>query len=79
MVMSSMLWKSTFREIKQSMGRFLAILAIVALGVGFFAGLKVTKAAMVKTTQAYLEEERFYDYRVMTTLGLDGEEVELLA
>ena len=34
-----MIWKSTFREIKESLGRFLAILAIVALGVGFFAGL----------------------------------------
>lgn len=34
--MKSMMWKTTLREIKQSMGRYLAILAIVALGVGFF-------------------------------------------
>ncbi len=77
--MNSMMWKTTFREIKSSLGRYLAILAIVALGVGFFAGLKVTRAAMVKTTQAYLTEKQFYDYRVVTTLGLDQEDVELLA
>ncbi len=76
--MRSMLWKSTFREIKQSLGRFLAIFAIVALGVGFFAGLKVTKASMVKTTQKYLEQMQLYDYRILTTLGLDEEEVGLL-
>lgn len=29
------IWQSAFREIRQSLGRFLAILAIVALGVGF--------------------------------------------
>ena len=34
-----MLLKTAFREIKTSLGRYLAILAIIALGVGFFAGL----------------------------------------
>ena len=54
--MRSMIWKSTFREIKESLGRFLAILAIVALGVGFFAGLKVTQPAMLKTAQRYFDK-----------------------
>ena len=35
-----MLRKSTFREIRTSLARYLAIFAIVALGVGFFSGLK---------------------------------------
>ena len=48
------LWKNIIREIWQSIGRFLAILAIVALGVGLFAGLKVTKEAMVKNGDKYL-------------------------
>ena len=54
--MKSMMSKTTFREIRQSLGRYLAILAIVALGVGFFAGLKATTPAMVKTAQTYLDE-----------------------
>jgi len=72
------IWKSTLREIKESFGRFIAILAIVALGVGFFAGLKVTRAAMVETTGNYLEKQAFYDYRLLSTLGFGQEEVEYL-
>lgn len=56
----------------------MAILAIVALGVGFFAGLKVTKAAMLKTTGNYLKKQSFYDYRLLSTLGFTQEEVSFL-
>ena len=42
-----MLKKSTFREIRTSLARYLAIFAIVALGVGFFSGLKDCKESMV--------------------------------
>lgn len=68
--------KSTFREIRQSFGRFFAILAIVALGVGLFAGLKVTKTAMVETTEKYFEQTHFFDYRLLSTLGFEEEDVE---
>lgn len=74
-----MLKKSTFREIKSSLGRYLAILAIVALGVGFFAGLKVTQDAMVTTTGNYLEDQNFFDYRVLSTLGLEAKDVDTLS
>ncbi len=67
--------KSTFREIKSSLGRFMAIFAIIAMGVGFFAGLKVTKAAMVDTVTAYLNNHAFYDYRLVSTLGFGQEDV----
>lgn len=76
--MKSMMWKTTFREIKQSFGRFFAILAIIALGVGFYAGLVVTKPAMVQTTQEYLEENQFYDFRLLSTQGFDQESVDSL-
>lgn len=74
--MKSTIWKSTFREIRQSFGRFFAILAIVALGVGLFAGLKVTKSAMVETTQNYFTEKQFFDYRLLSTLGFEQEDVD---
>ncbi len=77
-IMKKTIWKSTIREIRQSFGRFAAILAIVALGVAFFAGLKVAKPAMVETTGRYLEKQGFYDYRILSTLGFEQEEVELL-
>lgn len=71
--MSSMMNRSTLREIKQSLGRYFAILAIVALGVGFFAGIKETKPAMVETANRYLKEKNFYDYKLVSTLGFDDE------
>ncbi len=74
-----MIWKSTFREIMQSLGRYLAIFAIVALGVGFFVGLKLAKPAMVETTNNYLDRLNFYDYRLLSTMGFQQEDVDFLA
>ncbi len=61
--MKSMMGRTTLREIKGSLGRYFAILAIVALGVGFFAGLKVTKDVMVASADQYYRQEQLYDYR----------------
>lgn len=77
--MKSNMWKSTFREIKQSFGRFMAIFSIVALGVSLFSGLKVIQSAMVQTTDEYLREKTFYNYRVISTLGYEQEDVDFLA
>ena len=77
--MKSNMWKSTFREIKQSFGRFMAIFAITALGVSLFAGLKILEPAMVKTTNEYFKEKAFYNYRLLSTLGYEQEDVEYLA
>ncbi len=55
-----------FQEIKNSLGRYLAILAIIALGVGFFSGIKVTREAMIKTADEYLADRDFFDYKVVS-------------
>lgn len=73
--MKKTMWKTTFREIWHSLGRFLAIMAIVALGVGLFVGLKVTKPFMIETAQDYLTEKKFYDFRLVSTLGFEEEDV----
>ncbi len=73
------IWKSTFREIKSSLGRFMAIFAIIALGVGFFSGLKVAKEAMLTTVFGYLDHYGFYDFRLVSTYGFGEEDVEAFA
>ncbi len=65
----SMIWRSLLREIKGSLGRFLAIFAIVALGVGLFAGLKITQKDFIASTTKYYRENAFYDYRILGELG----------
>ncbi|HIS69752.1 MAG TPA: FtsX-like permease family protein [Candidatus Gallacutalibacter stercoravium] len=77
--MRSVLGKTTFREIRHSLGRYFAILAIVALGVGFFAGLKVSRSAMVQTGDDYLNQLHFFDYRLISTLGFTQEDVDAIA
>jgi len=74
-----MMVRTTIREIRQSLGRYMAILAIVALGVGLFSGLKVTKPAMAETVKDYLDENEFYDYRLISTLGFEDGDVEAFA
>lgn len=73
--MKKSLLKSALREIRSSFGRFIAIMAIVALGVGFFAGLMVSEEAMLKTGDTYLNDQNFYDFRLMSTLGFDDDDV----
>lgn len=77
--MNKMMWKTTLREIKQSLGRYLAILAIVALGVGLFAGLKIMKPLIIETADQYLQDKHFYDFQLVSTYGFEQEDVEYLA
>ena len=72
-----MLKKSTFREIRTSLARYLAIFAIVALGVGFFSGLKDCKESMVSTARRYLDSTNFYDYQILSSYGADDDSVSL--
>ena len=71
--------KLTMRQIRSSLTRFLAIAAIVALGVGFFCGLRLTKTAMVHTLNDYAEAHRMYDFRLVSTVGFDETDADVLA
>ena len=73
------MWKTTLREIKQSLGRYLAIFAIIALGVGFFSGLKVTREAMVDASDRFVDDHEMYDFRLISTLGLTVDDTEALS
>ncbi len=71
MVRAGSAWrKNNWRELRHTMARFLAIFAIVGLGVGFFAGLKLARPAMVNIGREFVEESNFYDYQLISTLGL---------
>ena len=71
--------KTVFRAIRQSLARYLAIVGIIALGAGFFTGLKVTKTSMLKTGEQYLTDTNFYDFRLLSTYGWTEESVASLA
>ena len=77
--MGSSMMKTTLREIRQSLGRYLAIMAIVALGVGLFCGLKVTRDVMVISAQQYFEERQLYDISLLSTVGFDTDAARQLS
>lgn len=76
--MSKGMIKTTIREIRGSLGRYMAILAIVMLGVGLFSGLKATTPAMIATENDYLAQQNFFDFRLLSTVGFDEEDVKEL-
>ena len=76
--MKNIMHKTTLREIRGSLGRWMAILAIVALGVGFFCGLKMCKNDFMKTGDEYVLSHNFYNYKLLTTLGLEEEDVKII-
>lgn len=70
------LWKDSIKEIKNTFRRFLSILLIVLLGVGFFAGIKATSPDMKNTLDQYLDDKNVFDIEIISTLGLTQNDIE---
>ena len=49
--MNSSLLKDTWRTIERTRSRFLSLVAIVALGISFFAGMNATAPDMLDTAK----------------------------
>lgn len=66
--------KDVLRSVTHSLGRFLAIAGIVALGTGFYAGLRMTAPDMKLAADQFYDGTNLMDIRVVSTLGLtDGD------
>ena len=68
--------KNILAEIRSNFGRFLSIMAIVALGVAFFAGIKASAPDMKNSADTYFDQYRLQDVQVFSTLGLYDKDVE---
>ena len=74
--MKSALNKDFIRDILKSKGRFISILAIVALGVAFFTGIKSAPIVMERSSDKYYDDYNLMDIRLVSTLGLTDEDVK---
>ena len=74
--MKKALFKDSVKEIKNTYKRFVSILLMAFLGVGFFAGMKAASPDMVDTIDQYYKDNQVYDIQVLSTLGLTNEDVE---
>lgn len=70
--------KDFYMEIRKSMGRFLSIFFIVAIGVAFFSGIRSSEPDMRLSGDAYFDEKNLMDLQIISTLGLTQDDVNAI-
>ena len=65
----------SLREIKKSKKRFFSLCILSILGVSFFVGMKMSGPTMLKSLDKYYDDNRMYDLKVISTLGLEDEDI----
>lgn len=70
--------KECLISIYKSKKRFLSILIIVLLGVGFYSGIKATSPNMQNSLNNYLQDTNFYDLLFTSNYGLTKEQLSTL-
>ena len=66
----------SLREIKKSKKRFFSLCILSVLGVSFFVGMKMSGPTMLESLNKYYDDNKMYDLKVISTLGLEDEDVE---
>ncbi len=70
--------KDFFREVKRTFNRYISILAIMALGVAFYAGIRSSEPDMRATAKAYYDDTDFCDIWCAGTMGITEESIQEL-
>ncbi len=75
----NMMRRNLTQTIRRSLGRYIAIVAIIALGAGLFTGLRVTKVDMIATVQRYTDQQNMFDLQVLNSYGWTDDDVFALS
>ena len=70
--------KDFYMEIRRSLGRFLSIFFIVAIGVAFFSGIRAAEPDMRISGDAYFDRQNLMDIQAISTLGLTDSDIQAL-
>lgn len=68
--------KNLTQSIRKSLGRYIAIVAIIALGASMFVGLLMTKTDMVATGQKFMDENNMFDLRLLNAYGWELDDLD---
>ena len=74
----NILRKDFIIEIKKTMGRFVSIFFIVALGVAFYSGIRASEPSMRFTADQYFDDSKLMDLKVMGTMGLTKADIKAI-
>ncbi len=69
-------FKDLIRSIYKSKARFLSILAIIAIGVGFYAGINATEPDMILSADKYYRDKNLSDFRIISPLGFTEKDIK---
>lgn len=70
--------KDFYMEIRRSLGRFMSIFFIVAIGCSFFSGIRASEPDMRYSGDAYFDEKNMMDIEVISTLGLTDDDLQAI-
>ncbi len=73
--MKRALLKDSLKQIVKTNKRFISILLMAFMGVGFFAGVRATSPDMKQTLDKYLDNKNMYDINLVSTLGLTEDDI----
>ena len=76
--MKKSLLKNNIKEISKTRRRFISILIMAFLGVGFYAGLNATSPDMLESLDSYADNSNMYDIQVISTLGLTDDDINAI-
>ena len=71
-------FKNSIKSIIKSRRRFLSILIMAFLGVGFFSGLKACGPDMKEMLDNYVDNNKMYDIKIQSTLGLTEDDLKIV-
>ena len=74
--MKSMLIKHIFMKIKDNYKRFLSLLSMALLGVGFYSGIQACNPDMLKTLDNFYDNNNVYDIEITSNLGMTEENLK---
>ena len=77
-MMKKSLFKNNLKSIHKTRRRFISILVMAFLGVGFFAGLVTTSPDMLDSLDKYADSSNLYDINIISTLGLTDDDIAAL-
>lgn len=70
--------KDFYMEIRRSIGRFMSIFFIVAIGCAFFSGIRASEPDMRYSGDAYFDNRNMMDIEVISTLGLTDDDLQAI-
>jgi putative ABC transport system permease protein len=74
----ALLYKNALLKIRKSFGRYISLLIIIMVGVGFYAGIQMTAPNVIAVADTYYSDYSLMDFKIVSSLGLTDDDVTAL-